>query len=97
MKLPYCSCTDTSEDRLLPLSSLTPTGLSGHRLLCDEGSGAGLPAVSIQEDVDLAEVNDLVAHQSDSYLTTFDTESFDIDLDSILTHYGIRLISNRSK
>ena len=27
---------------------------------------------SIHEDVDLAEVNDLVAHQSNSYLPTFD-------------------------
>ena len=42
-----------------------------NRPLGDEGSGAGPPAASIHEDVDLAEVNDLVTHP------TFDIGRFE--------------------
>lgn len=53
-----------------------------NRSLGDEDSGAGPLAASMYEDVDLAEVNDLVAHQSNSYLPTFDIgglEAFKMD------------------
>ena len=45
--------------------------------LGDEGAGAGPPVASTQEDVELAEANDLVVHQSASHLPTFDDDSFE--------------------
>ena len=45
--------------------------------LADEGAGNGPPVACTQENVDLVEANDLLVHQSDSRLPTFDDNGFE--------------------